>query len=127
MWEQPAPSSGFNALMGSKGQRKQVISLGIKRQGVEFPILVEFSPPHSERVVLQEAAQGTKKKVDLSKVMGTQIPPVEIEIPAGIDSGQQIQVCCEAVCDRSGQNNACYCIGAHCCLVIITATSVSHF
>eukprot|EP00878_Enallax_costatus_P017043 GHUV01017893.1.p1 GENE.GHUV01017893.1~~GHUV01017893.1.p1 ORF type:complete len:241 (+),score=57.04 GHUV01017893.1:998-1720(+) len=46
----------------------------------------------SMRLTFMEAAQGTKKKVDLSRVIGTQIPPVEIDIPPGIDSGQQIQV-----------------------------------
>jgi hypothetical protein len=41
---------------------------------------------------LQEAAKGTRKRVDLSRVLGMQIPPVDVDIPAGVDSGQQIQV-----------------------------------
>jgi hypothetical protein len=43
-------------------------------------------------IVLQEAAKGTRKRVDLSRVLGMQIPPVDVDIPAGVDSGQQIQV-----------------------------------
>lgn len=41
---------------------------------------------------VQEAAKGTRKRVDLSKVLGTQLAPVEVDIPPGVDSGQQIQV-----------------------------------
>ncbi|WIA33737.1 hypothetical protein OEZ86_006853 [Tetradesmus obliquus] len=46
----------------------------------------------SMRLSFMEAAKGTRKRVDLSRVLGMQIPPVEVDIPAGVDSGQQIQV-----------------------------------
>jgi hypothetical protein len=46
------------------------------------------------RLCMQEAAKGTRKRVDLSRVLGMQIPPVDVDIPAGVDSGQQIQVRC---------------------------------
>eukprot|EP00879_Flechtneria_rotunda_P030277 GHRR01032892.1.p1 GENE.GHRR01032892.1~~GHRR01032892.1.p1 ORF type:complete len:307 (+),score=67.28 GHRR01032892.1:169-1089(+) len=44
------------------------------------------------RLTFMEAVKGTRKRVDLSRAVGTKVPPVEVEIPPGIDTGQQIQV-----------------------------------
>ncbi|KAF8060045.1 DnAJ-like protein [Scenedesmus sp. PABB004] len=46
----------------------------------------------SMRLSFMEAAKGTKKRVDLSRVVGTTMQPVEVDIPPGVDAGQQIQV-----------------------------------
>jgi hypothetical protein len=55
-------------------------------------IVADFALPVCLSYGVQEAAKGTRKRVDLSRVLGMQIPPVDVDIPAGVDSGQQIQV-----------------------------------
>lgn len=41
---------------------------------------------------LQEACKGVRKPVDLSRLVGMQMPPVEVDIPPGLNTGQTIQV-----------------------------------
>lgn len=42
--------------------------------------------------LLQEACKGVRKPIDLSRLVGTQMPPVEVDIPPGLNTGQTIQV-----------------------------------
>jgi hypothetical protein len=41
---------------------------------------------------LQEACKGVRKPIDLSRLVGVQMPPVEVDIPPGLNTGQTIQV-----------------------------------
>lgn len=40
----------------------------------------------------QEAAKGTTKRISLAGISGVSAAPLDVEIPAGVDSGQTIQV-----------------------------------
>lgn len=47
-------------------------------------------PPHNP----QEAAKGTTRRINLGGIQGLSSTPIDVDIPAGIDSGQTIQVHC---------------------------------
>jgi hypothetical protein len=40
----------------------------------------------------QEAAKGTTKRISLAGIAGVSGSPIDVDIPAGVDSGQTIQV-----------------------------------
>lgn len=40
----------------------------------------------------QEAAKGTTKRISLGGIQGVSATPIDVDIPAGVDSGQTIQV-----------------------------------
>lgn len=44
------------------------------------------------RLTFMEACKGVRKPVDLSRLVGMQMPPVEVDIPPGLNTGQTIQV-----------------------------------
>jgi hypothetical protein len=57
--------------------------------------------------LLQEACKGVRKPIDLSRLVGTQMPPVEVDIPPGLNTGQTIQVSKESMaCTESCTNSA---------------------
>lgn len=44
------------------------------------------------RLTFMEACKGVRKPIDLSRLTGMQMPPVEVDIPPGLNTGQTIQV-----------------------------------
>jgi hypothetical protein len=58
----------------------------------------------------QEAAKGTHKQIDLSRMLGMNVPPVEVELPPGLNTGQTIQVRARVA--------VCLCVGVCVCVCV---------
>jgi hypothetical protein len=54
------------------------------------PVPRRLSP--GTRRAPQEAAKGTTKRISLAGIAGVSGSPIDVDIPAGVDSGQTIQV-----------------------------------